>query len=261
LDESYNEQAYEKMQYYSQLLRKGLGKGWFKFRVDGGYPWKAMERLQPYVDLWVCHTVVFDDDWSKVCLFRQKGGEAWFYGPMINEQSGNSGSGSNTYTDLDLLTCRGVGWAAWKHKSGYCQWEFDANWKNGKQNPDSNWTQAVNYVNRNTEHNGSGLLIYRGKFIDSPDPVPSARLKAHRRGFQDYEYFWLLKEAGQAKQADDFVDSILPTLPFGKPAIGKTEIWANNPEKWDEVRIKIGNMLNAKATPTTSASLHVQCCN
>ncbi|KKM70168.1 hypothetical protein LCGC14_1443410, partial [marine sediment metagenome] len=43
LDESYNEKAYEKMRYYCDLLRKGIGKGWFEYRIDGGYSRKAME--------------------------------------------------------------------------------------------------------------------------------------------------------------------------------------------------------------------------
>ena len=247
LDESYNENAYEKMIYYCKLLRRGLGKGWFKFRVDGGYKHTAMEKLYPYVDLWVCHTVVFDEVWSKVGHFRTKGVESWFYGPMVYEQISNRGSGSNTCTDLDLFTSRGVGWAAWKHKSGYCQWEFDAQWLEGrKYEPERNWTEAINYRNRLMEHNGSGLLIYRGKWIGLNQPVPSIRLKAHRRGFQDYEYFWLLKQAGKGELADKLVDSIMHKKPFGKPAIGNTELWKNNPEAWDAVRIKIGDMLSGK---------------
>lgn len=47
------------------------------------------------------------------------------------------------------------------------------------------------------EYNGSGLLIYRGEPMGRSHPVPSIRLKAHRRGFQDYEYFWLLERAGR----------------------------------------------------------------
>jgi hypothetical protein len=39
LDESYNEPAYEKMLYYGKLLHDAMGRGWFKYRVDGGYGW------------------------------------------------------------------------------------------------------------------------------------------------------------------------------------------------------------------------------
>ena len=157
-------------------------------------------------------------------------------------------AGSNTYTDLDLLTCRGVGWATWKHKAGFCEWEFDAQWLEGrKYEPERNWTEAINFRKGLTEFNGSGLLIYRGEPIGLKGPVPSIRLKTHRRGFQDHEYFWMLKEAGKGEMADRLVDSIIHATPFGKPGVGNTEIWKNNPEAWDAVRIRIGDLLHAAA--------------
>ena len=61
LDESYNEAAYEKMLYYGGLLHDTMGRGWFKYRVDGGYSRPVMERIEE-VELWVCHTVDFNID-------------------------------------------------------------------------------------------------------------------------------------------------------------------------------------------------------
>jgi hypothetical protein len=248
LDESYNEAAYEKMIYYCKLLRKGLGEDWFQYRIDGGYNWRAMEKLHPYVGLWVCHTAGFDA--KKVAHFREKGVEPWFYGPMVYERPGNSGCGSNTFTDLDLLTCRGVGWAAWKLRSGFCQWEFDAFYdaKKTMRRPEEPWakawTKAVNCRYSGGEYNGSGLLIYRGTLAGLPDPIPSIRLKAHRRGFQDYEYFWLLKQAGRGKEADRLVNSIIVTTPFGRANYRNTKIWKHNPAAWDSARIEAGKLLS-----------------
>jgi len=234
LDESYNEAAYEKMAYYSDLCRRAMGKGWFKFRIDGGYSWEAMDFLHPHVDLWICTTAGFDAD--KTAHFREKGVEPWFYGQMIYPRGTHAYSGSNTYLDLDLLTCRGVGWAAWKLRAGYCQWEFD--W-----NADVAWTQAINYVNRKVQVNGSALLMYRGDIIGASDPIPSIRLKAHRRGFQDYEYFWLLREAGMEAEADALVNGVIHTTPFGQVNWGNTKIWQNHPEAWDAARIRAGELL------------------
>ena len=62
LDESYNEQSYEKMMYYGKLLHGAMGRKWFKYRIDGGYSREAMSKLQSEVDLWICHTVSFDRD-------------------------------------------------------------------------------------------------------------------------------------------------------------------------------------------------------
>jgi len=238
LDESYYEDAYRRMISYCKLLRQGMGEDWFQYRIDGGYTREAMEKLHAWVDLWICHTIAFDAD--TVAHFKDRGVETWFYGPMIYEREENSACGSNTFLDLDTLTCRGIGWAAWKHRCGYCEWEFE--W-----NTDRSWTDPINWVTEHVEYNGSGLLIYRGDVIGSPGPVPSIRLKAHRRGFQDYEYFWLLREAGKEKEAHEIVSSVICTAPFGEASVGNREIWGNNPEAWDAARIRAGELLQQAA--------------
>ncbi len=245
LDESYYDAAYEKMIYYHDLIVKGAGAGWFQYRVDGGYSHSAMRKLAGRVTLWVCHTVGFDA--RKMAFFRRRGVEPWFYGPMVYERRANDACGSNTFLDLDLLTCRGVGWSAWKHKSGYCEWEFDAfvHRDSGLRDPELNWFQAMNFRSGRNEFNGSGLLIYRGRTIGRADPVPSIRLKAHRRGFQDYEYFWLLSQAGKARQADRLVDAVVRKFPFGRASIGNVEIWRNDPSAWDAARLRAGKALHA----------------
>jgi hypothetical protein len=169
---------------------------------------------------------------------------------MIYERRANSASGSNTCIDLDLLTCRGVGWAAWRHDSGYCQWEFDAFYdeKNkifrAENAGDRVWRDPINFRRKNVMYNGSGLLIYRGKPMGLRGPIPSVRLKAHRRGFQDYEYFWLLAKSGRREEADRLVNSILRSTPFGPDSVGETEIWSNHPEAWDAARLLAGQLLD-----------------
>ncbi len=245
LDESYNQAAYAKMIYYSELVRRALPRGWFQYRIDGGYEREALEQLVGHVDLWVCHTIGFDAD--KMAHYRGRGVEPWFYGPMIYEREANSACGSNTFLDLDLLTGRGVGWAAWKHKCGYCEWEFDAYHDRlaDIREPERNWTEAINFRSGPNAFNGSGVLIYRGSVMGLPGPVPSIRLKAHRRGFQDYEYLWLLGQAGRTAEADRLVDSIIHATPFGQQCVGNIEVWRNNPEAWDAARVQAGELLAA----------------
>jgi hypothetical protein len=177
LDESYHEAAYEKMLYYGKLLHEAMGRGWFKYRVDGGYSRPVMDRLSKEVDLGVCHTEDFNI--SDVEYFRTKGISTWFYGPMIYEQKKNSGCGSNTFLDLDLLVSRGIGWVGRKYHSGWVEWEFD--W-----NAFAAWYEAENYKDSPERvYNGSGQLIYRGVVMNYKQPIPSFRLKAQRRGLQD----------------------------------------------------------------------------
>ena len=237
LDESYNEAAYEKMLYYGKLLHDGMGRGWFKYRVDGGYSRPVMERLSKEVDLWVCHTVDFNID--DVEYFRKRGLETWFYGPMIYEQKANSGCGSNTFLDLDMLVNRGVGWVGWKYQSGWVEWEFD--W-----NAYASWYEAENFKDsRRRIYNGSGQSIYRGDVQNYDEPIASIRLKAMRRGLQDYEYFWLLAQSVGKNAADKVVNSIVYKRPFGAAAMRDTEIWKNNPNDWDRVRDAVGEQIAA----------------
>ncbi|MDA1315689.1 MAG: DUF4091 domain-containing protein [Acidobacteria bacterium] len=238
LDESYYEDAYEKMLYYGRVLHEGMGRGWFQYRIDGGYDREAMEKLSKEVDLWICHSVSFDKE--TVDYFRPKGVETWFYGPMIYEQKRNSGCGSNTFLDLDLLVNRAIGWIGWKYQTGWVEWEFD--W-----NAYASWYEAENFKDDHRAYNGSGQLIYRGDVMRFNGPVPSIRLKATRRGLQDYEYFWLLAQtAGGKQQADDLVNAIVYKQPFGPKAMRDTEIWKNNPDQWDRVRLQAGAMLDAR---------------
>jgi len=236
LDESYNESAYEKMIYYGKLLHEAMGRGWFQYRIDGGYSTEAMAKLSAEVDLWVCHTVEFDIDMADA--LRPKGIETWFYGPMIYEQERNSGCGSNTFLDLDLLVNRAIGWIGWKYQTGWVEWEFD--W-----NAFAAWHEAENFKDDHRAYNGSGQLIYRGEVMGFREPIPSIRLKATRRGLQDYEYFWLLSQRDGAVRADELVDSVVYKRPFGEKAIRDTEIWKNNPEEWDRVRLHVGARLSA----------------
>ena len=227
LDESYNEAAYAKMRYYGRLLDGVLGDDWYQFRIDGGYSREAMESMQDAIDLWVCHTVDYDVDLMRE--FRARGIESWFYGPMIYEQRKNSGCGSNTFLDLDLLTNRAIGWVAWKYRSGWIEWEFD--W-----NAYAAWYEAENFKEDSRIYTGSGQLIYRGEVMAYDQPVPSIRLKAQRRGLQDYEYFKLLAEKLGEAEADRIVNGLIFGRPFGEKAMGVTNLWKNNPDAWDEAR-------------------------
>jgi len=238
LDESYNEESYEKMLYYGRLLHDALGRGWFKYRIDGGYSKEAMEKLYREIDLWVCHTVSFDLD--TVNYYRQKGVDTWFYGPMLYEKKENSGIGSNTLTDLDLNINRAIGWIGWKYQSGWVEWEFD--W-----NAFAAWYEAENYKLRRRPYNGSGQLIYRGEVMGYNEPIPSIRLKSTRRGLQDYEYFWLLAQTPGGKEAADrLCNQVIYKEPFGEASIRDTEIWKNDPDEWERVRIATGEELGRR---------------
>ena len=88
------------------------------------------------------------------------------------------------------------------------------------------------------------MLIYRGGPVGLDEPVPSIRLKALRRGLQDYVYFWLLDKAGQGNAARRIVASVVHAEPFGQTSIGNVEIWKNDPEIWLGARVEAGERLS-----------------
>jgi hypothetical protein len=120
------------------------------------------------------------------------------------------------------------------------EWEFD--W-----NAFASWYEAENFKEPSgRRYNGSGQLIYRGSVMNYDRPIPSIRLKAMRRGLQDYEYFWLLaNSAGDRMGADEMVNSVVYKRPFGAAAMLDTEIWKNSPDDWDRARNAAGNRLDA----------------
>ena len=136
---------------------------------------------------------------------------------------------------------RAIGWIGWKYQAGWVEWEFD--W-----HAYASWYEAENFKDPERAYNGSGQLIYRGAPMGYNDPIPSIRLKAQRRGLQDYEYFWLLAKTGNRESADNTVNSVVYKNPFGKAAMLDIEIWKNDPDAWERARIAAGDMLAKHVT-------------
>jgi hypothetical protein len=222
------------MLYYGRLLHDGMGRGWFKYRIDGGYSRGAMKKLAAEVELLVSHTQGLEPEYFEE--YRKMGVDTWFYGPMMYPER-KAGCGTNTFVDQDLLMARSIPWTAWKYRAGWVQWEFDFNAYSAWYDP-----ETVKQANRAC--NGSGQMIYRGVVQGFREPIPSIRLKALRRGLQDYEYFWLLqKKTGAAAESDRLVNGVVHKDPFGKKSMLDIEIWKNNPGDWDRARTEAGRLI------------------
>ncbi len=235
LDESYNDESYRLMTYYGRLLHEAMGRGWFKYRIDGGYSLEDMAKMAAEVELWVCHTEGFEA--SSLPDLRRKGIDTWFYGPMIYESRASGGCGTNSFVDQDLTMERAIPWVAWKYRSGWVQWEFD--W-----NAYSAWYDPETVKRAGRACNGSGHLVYRGTVMGYREPVASIRLKSLRRGLQDYEYLWLLEQQTGGKEASDrLVNGIVYKNPFGQSSIGDAGIWKRNPDEWEKARLAAGDRI------------------
>ncbi len=130
------------------------------------------------------------------------GETAWFYHdghPSVGVHGVNA-------TGVELRTW---GTICWRYKlSGSYWWAMDLG---DADHP----LQRPCYKNGETRW-GNGVLFYPGARLmdvglpNIDGPLSCLRMKAYRRGLQDYEYGWLLQQAGRQKVADDAIKHVIP---------------------------------------------------
>ena len=174
----------------------------------------------------------------------KKGVPVWFYngyeprlGPTV---IGGEAVGPRTWT-----------WVAWNSDlAGMTIWSFLLGYF------EQPWNKPGG------KHPGDALYFYPGKNVGAPGKVfVSMRLKAFRRGIQDYEYLYLLtKKDGNKKRARRFSsqvvknalniklemksgdDEVQEIVAF-KKSKGDKRHWSHNPEDFEIIRYKIGIIL------------------
>ena len=134
---------------------------------------------------------------------RVKAGETvWFY------HHGHPANGVHAVnaTGVELRTW---GTICWRYGlSGSFWWAVDLS---DRQDP---MNKAI-YNPRETRW-GNGVMFYSGArlpdigFPKIDGPVSSLRMKAYRRGLQDYEYCWLLAQKGKRAIADQAIRKVIP---------------------------------------------------
>lgn len=86
--------------------------------------------------------------------------------------------------------------------------------------------------------NGDGVFLYPGEPAGVLGPVACLRMKAFRRGAQDYEYLWMLKQRGHGQAADAFSRRL---------SLGPGE-YEPNPDVWQQVRAEMADLLTGGGT-------------
>ena len=247
LDESYFPEAWDRMVYFGNIFREHYPEA--RFRIDGGYSEEALQIVKNSIDSWASHTIEYD--YETVKKYQDMGIRVWLYGPMLYESKVNSWVGSSTFIDLPLVNDRAISWSCWKYKTySWLSWGAGAGWVNGWYDPESWKDASKERAESDAEFtykklNGNALLIYSEGVVPNVDGAcPSIRLKALRNGVQEYEYMRLLANAdGSAERVDSLVNTIIKN-PFGPGAIGNKDIWVYDAQKWDETRVKMGEMID-----------------
>ncbi|HEV7330829.1 MAG TPA: hypothetical protein VGN63_07315 [Flavisolibacter sp.] len=245
LDESYFPEAWDRMAYYGELFKKEYPEAYF--RVDGAYNDSAMQVIEKAISSWAVHTIEFDE--KRFDKYAGMGIHQWLYGPMIYEGKINSWVGSSTFTDLPLVNDRAISWAAWKYKArSWISWGMGAGWRAGWYDPET-W-KSVNDGGHSSDYaekklNGNGMLLYSPGIVPNvKGACPSIRLKTMRNGVQEYEYLRLLASIDKnTDRVKGFVDGLV-NRPFGDQAVGNLNVWSYEPQKWDESRDRIGELIN-----------------
>ena len=245
LDESYFPEAWDRMAYYGNLFKKEYPEA--EFRVDGGYTDTAMQVIENAISSWAVHTIEFNE--KRFDKYAKMGIKQWLYGPMIYESKVNSWVGSSTFTDLPLVNDRAISWSAWKYKAhSWISWGIGAGWKAGWYDSET-WKSANDGGNADgydeKKMNGNGMVLYSGGIIPNvTGPCPSIRLKTMRDGVQEYEYMKMLTALDKNEtRVSNIVNKVIDR-PFGDNAVGNLNVWSYDPQKWDDSRNQLGQLIN-----------------
>ncbi len=249
LDESYFPEAWDRMVFYGDIFKKEYPEA--QFRVDGSYSEEAMNVIANSINAWASHTLNYNNE--EVTKYQKMGINDWLYGPMLYESRVNGWVGSSTFIDLPLVNDRAISWSCWKYNTySWLSWGIGAGWERGWYDPES-WKDFYKEDSEADSEftyrkfNGNASLIYKPDVIPNVNkPCPSIRLKTMRNGVQEYEYMRLLaKLDGNSKRVDQIVNEIIKE-PFGEKSIGILDVWNYDAEKWDQARIKLGELIDQK---------------
>ena len=172
----------------------GSGFSENKFDLDGNGRKEGSSDVVsalPGVDLWNVHGLCLDLKALKPAIDR--GARVWFY-------NGFEPRVGPTTIAAEALGPRTWPWVVFLSRmQGCCQWSF----LHGAGKDDKPWSNGG--VSGKNRHAGDALFIYPGVELGlEGEAFPSMRLKAYRRGMQDYEYFRALaKKDGKDGPAMD----------------------------------------------------------
>jgi hypothetical protein len=220
---------------------------------------EPVEPLFGAVDLWC---PILDQYNPEICQARQKQGEAiWWY-----VCTGPRAPYPGLFIDHSAIDLRMWLWMTWKWKAqGILVWE-STYWTSDKAFPDPKiqnpWTDPMGYIGGYSFQpgfvgywgNGDGRFLYppnrdvandKSKYLSGP--VSSIRWEMLREGLEDYEYFWLLREAiAKAEKAGkpaDLLDKARKLLEVGPEIVTDKTNFARDPQPLYERRARVAEMI------------------
>jgi hypothetical protein len=180
-------------------------------------------------------------------------------------QGGEPYQGNETL-DADGIAMRTWSWIAWQYRIDYlCYYSMAEAWRRAvpsPQNP-SKFIVPKGAAGENRDNEiwdqprnrtwalSQGVFIYPGKKVNYDLPIVNIRMKQIRRGQTDFEYFWLLKQAGEGAMADALVKGVIGVA-LSDAAKAPEQYgygkWSHNPADWDAAMLKAATRLSELRT-------------
>lgn len=165
-------------------------------------------------------------------------------------QGGEPYQGNETL-DADGVALRTWSWIAWQYRIDYlCYYSMSEAWRKAVPSPQDpgRFVALPGPAGENDDNEiwdhprnrpwavSQGVFIYPGKRVNYDLPIVNIRMKQIRRGQTDFEYFWLLAQAGEGALANSLVKSVIGVA-LSEAASGPEQYgygrWSHNPADWD----------------------------
>jgi len=146
---------------------------------------KAVSVLSPFVRLWNINSQHYYPNLPEARKLKAQGKTVYFYSgtPAVRE---------------DLLNAVFWGWRGFRYEAdGICFWNA-TDWGDW----DTDAPPADPYLTAGGRYEGFSMIFYPGSKFHYDGPIPSLRLKALRRGLQDFEYLRLIEKSGKKPRPD-----------------------------------------------------------
>jgi hypothetical protein len=176
-------------------------------------------------------------------------------GREVGAYNGHRPGAGTLLIDDDAVAPRTWAWIAFKHGLDlWYVWDV-AYWRDvqGDGHQSDVWNDAVTFdrsaVDWQDLGNGDGVLFYPGEDAlfpagdrGIPGPVASIRLKAWRRGLQDYEYLWLARQAGYEAEVEAIVRGRVPAVLSEASGLA-TKTWSSRSSDWERARRTLADLI------------------
>lgn len=180
---------------------------------------------------------------------QAKGDTVWWY-----VCCGPTKPYANLMIEWPAVDHRVLVWQNWKYGvTGLLYWGLDV-WRDNmagpKRWPEVKWNPATWRNDKGLAHNGDGQLIYPGA---DRQPLSSVRLENLRDGIEDYEYFWLLRDAvARLKKSGAAKDQALiaeaeQALTVDGPVVKDLTHFTDDPQTVRQARAAIARLIERAA--------------